>query len=62
MSLPTKIVQTILDTVIGRLTLLFLTAANGDQIAAREAASQMLAAHNAETPDELGLAAEIVSL
>ena len=62
MSLPTKIVQTILDTVIGRLTLLFLTAANGDQTAAREAASQMLAAHNAETPDELGLAAEIVSL
>ena len=62
MSFPATIAQAILDTVIGRLALLFLTGANGDPTAAHHAASQMLAAHNAETPDELGLAAEIVSL
>jgi hypothetical protein len=62
MSFPATIAQAILDTVIGRLALLFLTGACGDMIAARYAASQMLAAYNAETPDELGLAAEIVSL
>ena len=62
MSLPATIAQAILDTVIGRLALLFLAGACGDMTAARHAASQMLAAHNAETPDELGLAAEIVSL
>jgi hypothetical protein len=62
MSFPATIAQTILDTVIGRLALLFLTGACGDMIAARYAASQMLAAYYAETPDELGLAAEIVSL
>ena len=61
-SLPATIAQAILDTVIGRLALLFLTGANGDMAAARHAAIQMLAAHTAETPDELGLAAEIVSL
>ena len=62
MSLPATIAQAILDTVIGRLALLFLTGAGGDPTKAHHAASQMLAAHNAETPDELGLAAEIVSL
>jgi hypothetical protein len=62
MSFPATIAQAILDTVIGRLALLFLSGACGDMIAARYAASQMLAAYNAETPDELGLAAEIVSL
>jgi hypothetical protein len=62
MSFPATIAQAILDTVIGRLALLFLTGACGDMIAARFAANQMLAAYNAETPDELGLAAEIVSL
>jgi hypothetical protein len=62
MSFPATIAQATLDTVIGRLALLFLTGACGDMVAARYAASQMLAAYNAETPDELGLAAEIVSL
>jgi hypothetical protein len=62
MSLPTTIAQAILDTVIGRLALLFLSGAAGDMAAAREAARQMLAAHSPETPDELTLAAEIVSL
>jgi hypothetical protein len=62
MSLPATIAQAILDTVIGRLAVLFLTGAAGDMAAAREAARQMLAAHNAETPGELTLAAEVISL
>ena len=61
MSSPATIAQAILDTVIGRLALLFLAAAAGDMTAAREAASQMLAAYNAETPEELSLATEIIS-
>jgi hypothetical protein len=56
------IAQAILDTVIGRLALLFLSGAAGDMTAAREAARQILAAHGPETPNELTLAAEIVSL
>jgi hypothetical protein len=56
------IAQAILDTIIGRLALLFLAGAAGDMTAAREAARQMLAAHGPETPNELTLAAEIVSL
>jgi hypothetical protein len=62
MSFPANIALATLETVIGGLALLFLTGACGDMIAAHYAASQMLAAYNAETPDELGLAAEIVSL
>jgi hypothetical protein len=61
-SLPATIAQAILDTVIGRLALLFLAGASGDMAMARHAASQMIAAHNPETPDELTLAAEIISL
>jgi hypothetical protein len=62
MSFPANIAPATLETVIRGLALLFLTGACGDMIAAHHAASQMLAAYNAETPDELGLAAEIVSL
>jgi hypothetical protein len=62
MSFPATIAQAILDTVIGRLAPLFLLGASGIMAAAQEAARQMLAAYNAETPDELTLAAEIVSL
>lgn len=62
MSFPATIARAILDTVIGRLALLFLTGAAGDMGAARDAASEMLASHNAETPDQLSLAAEIISL
>jgi hypothetical protein len=62
MSLSATIAQAIWDTVIGRLAVLFLTGAAGDMTAAREAARQMLAAHNAATPGELTLAAEIISL
>ena len=62
MSFPTDIAQATLDTFIAPLALLFLTGACGDIAAAHYAASQMLAAYNAETPDELGLAAQAVSL
>jgi hypothetical protein len=62
MSFPADIAQATLDTLIAPLALLFLAGACGDIAAARFAASQMLSAFNAETPDELGLAAEVVSL
>jgi hypothetical protein len=47
------------ETVLGQLALLFLSA--GDTEAARHAATRMLAAYNAETEEELSLAAEIIS-
>jgi hypothetical protein len=51
----------ILDTVLGRLAPLFLISAGGNLTAARQAAQQMLAAYHPETPDELSLAAEIIT-
>jgi hypothetical protein len=60
MSLAATLPAAILDTVLGRLALLFLIGAAGDLVAARHAAHQMLAAYHPETPDELRLAAEIV--
>ncbi|MDB5404249.1 MAG: hypothetical protein JWQ55_6267 [Rhodopila sp.] len=61
MSPTTTINQTLLDTVLGRLALLFLTGAAGDPTAAHQAAAQLLAAYNAGTEEELCLAAEIIS-
>jgi hypothetical protein len=61
MSIAAAIAPAILDTVIGRIALLFLAGAGGDMTAARHAAHQMLAAYHPETPDELSLASEIVS-
>jgi hypothetical protein len=61
MSLAATIPALILDTILGRLALLFLTAAGGDLAAARHAAAQMLADYHPETQDELRLAAEIIS-
>jgi hypothetical protein len=61
MSIPTSIAQAAIDTVLVRLTVLFLVGAAGNPIAARQAASQMLAAHKVETDEELRLAAEIIS-
>jgi hypothetical protein len=58
---PTFIAPAILDTVLGRLARLFLTGAGGDLAVACDAARQMLAAYNVETPDELRLAAQVVS-
>jgi hypothetical protein len=60
MSLPTTLPAAILETVLIRLATLFLIGANGDSTAARQAASQMLAAYHPETEDELRLAANIV--
>jgi hypothetical protein len=64
MSLVTTLAATlsaaILDTILGRLALLFLSGAAGDLTAARNAAARMLAAYHPQTEDELRLAAEIV--
>lgn len=56
MSLP----PAILETVLIRLATLFIAGANNDQVAAREAAAQMVAAYQPTTEDELRLAANIV--
>jgi hypothetical protein len=58
---PTTINQATLDTILCRLALLFLTGAAGDPATARQAAAEMLAAYNAQTSEELSLAAEIIS-
>ncbi len=62
MPLPACIAPATLETVIGGLAHQFRKGAGGDMDAAHFAASQMLAAYHAETPDELTLAGEIVSL
>ena len=55
------VTSTVLDTLLTHLAGHFLVASNGDVPTARHAASRLLAAYNAETEDELRLAAEIVS-
>jgi hypothetical protein len=60
MSLAKTFPAAILETVLTRLAALFLAGAAGDMDAAREAASQMLAAYDLQTQDELHLAANIV--
>jgi hypothetical protein len=55
------ITPVILHTLLGRLALLFLSGADNDPTAARHAASHMLAAYNAETDNELRLAANVIS-
>ena len=62
MSLPATIAKAIVDTVLARIALLFLSATAGDTEAARDAAIQMLAAYRPTDAEELTLAAEIVSL
>jgi hypothetical protein len=61
MSQPTTLQAVILDTVLGRLALLFLAGANGDMTEARQAARHMLLAYDPQTEDELRLATEIIS-
>jgi hypothetical protein len=51
----------LVETVLTHLATLFLTGAAGDITAAREAASQTLAAYGPQTEDEFRLAANIVS-
>jgi hypothetical protein len=60
MPLPTTIPAAIIETILTRLAVLFLTGAAGDMTAARDAASQMLAAYHPETLEELTLAASII--
>ena len=60
-STATLIDPAILDTVLGRLALLFLAGAGEDITVARHAALQLLAAYKVETDEELSLAAEVVS-
>jgi len=61
MPLPTTIPAAIIETILTRLAALFVTGAAGDMTAARDAASQMLAAYHPETLAELTLAASIIS-
>jgi hypothetical protein len=58
---PVIIAPAILDTVLTHLAMLFVAGAAGDQTAAREAATAMLAAYDTETEEELRLATEIIS-
>jgi len=62
MSLPTNIAKATIDTVLARLTPLFLIGAANDETLARQAATEMLAGYHPETADELTLAAETISL
>ena len=59
--LPASLAPALLETILAQLALLFLSAAAGDTEAARHAAAQMIAAYNAETEEEISLAAEIIS-
>jgi hypothetical protein len=61
MSIAATFLPAILDTILGRLTLLFLPATNGDMAAARDAAAQMLQSYDPETENELRLAAAVIS-
>jgi hypothetical protein len=60
MSFPVTVPAAILETILARLAVLFLTAAGGDTEAARQAALHMLHAYHPETEDELRVAANIV--
>jgi hypothetical protein len=58
---PATITPVMLDTVLGHLAPHFLATTNGDLPAARHAAGHLLAAYNATTEEELGLAGEVVT-
>lgn len=60
MSQATVFPPALLETILAPLIALFLPGAAGDAVAARQAASQMLAAYHPENDDELRLAAKIV--
>jgi hypothetical protein len=61
MSLSAKLPAAIRDTILGRLALLFLSAAAGDPTKAHAAAIESLADYHPETASELRLAANIIS-
>jgi hypothetical protein len=60
MSLPATLNQSILNTILSHLALLFLAAA-GDPDKARLAAVEALSGYNIQTEEELRLAAEIIA-
>ncbi len=61
MSSPVTIPDVIFETILARLARLFLSGAQGDETAARDAAAHMLAASSPETTAELRLAANLIS-
>jgi hypothetical protein len=61
MPFAATILPAVLDTILGRLALLFLSGANEDLAVARHAAAHMLAAYQPETEEELRLAANVIS-
>jgi tRNA U34 5-methylaminomethyl-2-thiouridine-forming methyltransferase MnmC len=58
---PTTVLPVIQDTILARLTPLFLAGADNDMAAARQAAIHMLASYNPQTENELRLAASVIS-
>jgi hypothetical protein len=60
-SLAATLPAAILETILIRLSPLFLTGALGDLAAARQAVVRMLSGYHPETGDELCLAANIIS-
>jgi hypothetical protein len=60
-SLTAVLPAAILDTILGRLALLFLSGAAGDLGIAHNAAAQMLACYEPETVHELRVAANVIS-
>jgi hypothetical protein len=61
MSLSATLPAAILDTILGRLALLFLSGAADDLVIARNAAAQMLECYAPETVHELRVAANGIS-
>ncbi|WP_158925546.1 hypothetical protein [Acidisphaera sp. S103] len=61
MSQTATLPAAILETILVRLTALFLVGTGGDLVAARQAAFLMLDAYHPETEDELSLAAAIIA-
>src|ERR1700761_5815510 len=60
MSLPATLSAAVLGTIVDRLASLFLSGAAGDIQAAREAARDMLASYEPQTPYQLRLAAQAI--
>jgi hypothetical protein len=61
MSLTNIVPAIVLETILSRLAVLFLTGAAGDTAAARHAAVQMLETYHPHTEEELFLAANIIA-
>jgi hypothetical protein len=60
MSLTASLPQAVLETILLRLSALFLIGAAGDAVAARQAAAHMLDSHHPETAEEVSVAANVI--